>query len=374
MKFYAMSNDTTRIPIRDPFSSLFTAINIATRDKDNRSCVREGSVAGNIVWQKSDTPKYYCYQSQQYKGFVVADAEAKEWAKNNENSHVITGHKHTEGPPLTIEPITYGAYPIYENAKHIKGDASFLELGLERNRGAYFYNFTDFSFDHNKVSAIFDLSDATFKLMNSQAVARPFNIYMFVGIRGYSSHTYEAGLTLSSEILPFQLNPYIKPAGADKYVKVNPLALSSYDGIYSYGDSIRITLEVAEDGVLRAEFYDYKTRTSSGNIKVKDDTVVFDQSHCCFFGISLVSYNEAYGDLFDCRSGCYAKNIKIKESFIYDKLAPQEGISFAPNTSFSKCSHLYNTDCSSYASIGSSTETVETVNIFYDGSSKDKVC
>lgn len=359
-----MTSDAARISnVKNPLASLFGAINIAAKCGGETSCVRKDSLTGDIVWQKSDIPKFYCYIGQEYHGFVSTEQEAKKWSEANEHSHVLTGHQHILEPPITIEKTINDAYPIYEHVNNIKG--SNEAIWPERNHGAYYYNFSKFTNEHKKISATFDLSEATFRLVNSEIEHRPINAYVFLGVKNPEGRVYEAGYVISSERFPIKISPYLKASGSVNYNFYDGFDLIESNGVYKYGDSLKVSLTIPEDKVVRARFDKIKTLQSETKT-TNDEFAVVDEKHRWFMGISLVSYYNEHCEVFDCRSGCYAKNIKIKDAFVYDSPDSEDGISFSTDADISEHVHLYNTDCISRTSSGNGDSSMETISIFYD--------
>jgi hypothetical protein len=363
--FYAMSSSTATSPISTS-SSMFAAINAAAANSGTSSCVRNGSATGAIVWQKTtaSSPKFYEYQYQGYYGSVATDADAKQWSKSYNYSHLITGHPYQHGGK------TYKAFPVYEYLQNVKGDiANSSDSGLiERNEGGYYYNFSTSSQTYRRVSAIFDMTSATFKLPNiNQSGTRPHNAWMFVGIKQTGGYTCEAGFAILTDGAnpTIALYPYLKTFSSPTYHYYSPYALTNSGGVYSYGDSVKVTLTIAQNGQFSVIFDDFKSGTVQ-QASQADSAASTTAAHRWFAASSLVSYYSSHNELFDMRSGFYSKNVKIRNSFVYTTATSTAGISFAPDTSLSQYAYLYNTDCASRTATGSGAQTVETISCFYD--------
>ena len=365
MKFYVMRDAINyNTAPKEGFSSLFAAINAANKENSKTVCVREHCPTGNIVWQKSDVPMYHRYIGQKYYGFVETEQQAKEWANSHDNSHVITGHDYITEPPVSVKRNVFGAFPIYENVKNIKGDIE--NIWPEKNLGAYYYNFSKTTDQYQKVSAVFDLSEAAIKVNNKEVEHRPFNFHIYVGIKQPNTcTTYEAGFILSGERTPVNIHAFVKAAGHNltRHTCYAPTPIH-IKGIYSYNGLLKVELNIPADGILEATFDNLKGLKTT--IQVADDTIKKGVEHRFFTAVTFPSYYQSWGELFDSRSGCYAKNIKIKNAVVCNSSKFCEGISITPDSNLSENVHLYNTDCVSYEHDGCGKKSVETISIFYD--------
>jgi len=367
MKFYVMRDAVNfERAIENGFSSLFAAINAANKENSKTICVREHCPTGNVVWQKSDVPMYHRYIGQKYHGFVDTEQEAKEWAQKHDKSHIITGHEYITEPPVSVKKNVFGAFPIFENVKNIKGDIE--NIWPEKNLGAYYYNFSKVTTEYQKVSAVFNLSDAEIKIHNKDADHRPFNLHMYVGIKQPETcTTYEAGFILSGERTPINIHAFVKAAGHNltRHTCYAPTATQTHaKGIYSYDGCLRVELTIPTDGILQATFDNFEGLKTT--IHMADDTLLKNAEHRFFTAVTFPSYYQSHGELFDSRSGCYAKNIKMSDVLAYGSSKSCIGESIAPDNHNAENVHLHNTDCISYKKSGKGRESVETISIFYD--------
>ena len=104
-------------------------------------------------------------------------SEAKSWVTNYNYSHIIDGT----------------GCPKYDYIQSIKGgvtSTSTLQL-IEKNVGAYYYNFAKSSTSYKQMSITIDLNSATAKRANTGAI--PNNAYVIVGAKQQSG-TFETGL------------------------------------------------------------------------------------------------------------------------------------------------------------------------------------
>lgn len=326
-------------------TSLFRAIeNARSSGISSASVVMNSSTT---VFKMTTSTIYYKYQFDQYYGSTTSLSEAKSWITGYNYSHIIDGN----------------GYPTYDYLQDVNGGLTGISTNvlIERNRGAYYYNFAKHSTAYKKMSVDVDLSSMTAKKADTGAYSN--NGYIFVGAK--QSYTYEAGLIFptkdSATIYPY----YMDGDGVIHTQKDTPIAVGTINasGKMTFNDKIRITLAVGnKEQICKVE------NLTTGVVwsqTVSNSRVSSSTSTRFFYAASLM-HDDPASALNDLRCGGYMKNIKFSRPLMYTTATATSGTSALPTTSLSELAFLYNTDCGSYSRSGSGSAAVETISIYYD--------
>jgi hypothetical protein len=342
------------INIGSSTKSLFQAIENA-RDSSytNASVYKIQSGTSTLVWAKSTTPRFYQYQFDQYYSYSTTSAAAESWCNNYNYSHIINE----------------AGFPVFEYCQYIKGsNAGTL---VEQNVGGYYYNFSSFG-NYRKISTTVDINITIKK--NTSTATQHSNSWIFVGFKQPTGYTHEAGVRFLGTGTGLQMlayYTYFQPgsttptyAGLTSSDVVATGTLQS-DGSIKFTGTIKITLSIPSNGHLTAVIENTSTSTTKTYSNIADSSVNTSYTVRWFNGVSLVP-QKATASLCDMRNCASMANVKLKNTQLYSSATATSGSSFAPAGSLSQYAFLYNTDCADYSTSGTGTNTVETINIFYD--------
>lgn len=340
---FQAKNGTTNIG--SSTTSLFKAIENA-----RSSGISEASVVMNsstTVFKMTTSTTYYKYQFDQYYGSTTSLSEAKSWIIGYNYSHIIDGN----------------GYPTYDYLQDVNGGLTGTSTNalIERNSGAYYFNFAKQSTTYKKLSVEVDLSSMTAKKANTGAYDN--NGYIFVGAK--QSRTFEVGLIFPTKS-GATIYPYYMKGDGVIYSQTNtPIAVGTTDssGEMSFSDKIRITIAVG-NGTQICKVENLTTGVVWEET-VSNSNVSSTASTQFFYAASLV-HDDPANALHDLRCGGYMKNIKFSSPLVYTAASATSGTSALPTTTVSELAFLYNTDCGSYSRSGSGTTAVETISIYYD--------
>ena len=335
---YQAKSGSTNIGSATP--SLWKAIENARSSAYTTATVEKNSTS--TVFTKGTTTNYHKYQFENYYGSTTSSTDAQNWITGYNYSHIITN----------------AAVPIYDYLQNIKGGLTGISSSslIERNEGAYYYNFSTVSSSYKKITVEVNLASITAR----KASGSPYNnLYFFVAAK--QSYTSEVGLIMGgNQSGSPTLYAYYKIGTSNNISTQNAIAVgSTTSGVMSFTGTVKITL-----GIAAGQMVCNVTNTTTGSSwsdTISDSSVSGSANTRWLYCASLVP-DKASGAINDLRNYAYMRNAKFSNPTLYTTILATSGSSMAPSTSLCEYAFLYNTDCGSY----SSSSGVETIEIFYD--------